>query len=377
SQKMEMVGQLTGGIAHDFNNLLAVILGNLEFMDDYIEPGTTLGSLKDGALRATLRGADLTQRLLAFSRKQALRPEYTDTNNLIQELSELMRRTLGDHVEIDCRLAADLNRIVIDPGQLENSLLNLAINARDAMPDGGKITIVTENADFTTDHMICWEGLTPGSYVVITVTDTGSGMPADVRRHVFEPFFTTKEAGKGSGLGLSMVYGFVKQSDGHVTIDSNPGDGTAIRLYLPLPKHLPRHKPSAPATIRFQPSGTENVLVVENDPDVRDNLTAALKALGYQVASAGDGPAAMAMLDDLPPLDLLITDLMMPHGMNGKDVAGIVRERYPNVRILFTSGTTTTMVAASGGEDDTIAFLPKPYRRTVLAQTIRQLLDAA
>ncbi|MEX2615933.1 MAG: PAS domain-containing protein [Alphaproteobacteria bacterium] len=377
SQKMEMVGQLTGGIAHDFNNLLAVILGNLEFMDDHIAAGTTLGALKEGALRATLRGADLTQRLLAFSRKQALRPEYTDTGRLIQELSELMRRSLGDHVEIECCLSTDVSRIVIDPGQLENALLNLAINARDAMPDGGKITIATENALIGPEDPKCANGLTPGSYVVITVSDTGSGMSSDVRARVFEPFFTTKEAGKGSGLGMSMVYGFVKQSDGHVTIDSTPGNGTVIRLYLPQTDQVPRQQPSASEAVGFQPRGTENVLVVENDPDVRGNLTATLEMLGYRVASASDGPSAIAMLDDLPPLDLLITDLVMPHGMNGEDVAANVRKRYRNVRILYTSGIAGNTVGTPDSGDDGIAFLPKPYRRTVLAQTIRQLLDAA
>ncbi len=378
SQKMEMVGQLTGGLAHDFNNLLAVILGNLEFMDDHIEPDSTLDSLKKGALRATLRGADLTQRLLAFSRKQALRPEYTDTDRLIQELSELMRRTLGEQVEIECRLKADQHSIMIDPGQLENALLNLAINARDAMVGGGRITIETANTVLGADDLEGKEidDVTPGPYLVISISDSGSGMPDSVRERVFEPFFTTKEAGKGSGLGLSMVYGFVKQSGGQITIDSRAGAGTKIRLYLPRTKHAPRQLPAAAHHVQ-RPSGTECVLVVENDPDVRDHLEAALQMLGYQVATASDGPAAMALLDKLPALDLLITDIVMPRGMNGLDVAENVRKRYAGVRILYTSGNADQAVGTSDKADNSVAFLPKPYRRTVLAQTIRQLLDAA
>jgi len=372
SQKMEAVGQLTGGVAHDFNNLLAIILGNLEFMNDYIEAGTELDTLKEGALKATLRGAELTQRLLAFSRRQTLNPSRNDANVLVTEMTELMRRTLGENIEIECNLAKKLDWVVIDPGQLENALLNLAINARDAMPDGGTLRISTENAILgreTGDDIS-----TPGPYVMVSISDTGTGMPDGVRERIFEPFFTTKEIGKGSGLGLSMVYGFVRQSGGHVIVDSEAGKGTTIRLYLPRAKEV-RRKPRLVAPVAADsPSGNEFVLVVEDDPDVRAFVVASLEKLGYRVSSAADGPEAVAKLEKLPPLDLLITDVVMPKGMNGKAVAEIVREYHPNARVLYTSGYARSEIVESG---DRVTFLPKPYKRAVLAQTVRRLLDVA
>ncbi len=376
AQKMEAVGHLTGGIAHDFNNLLTAILGNLEMLQDRVELDPSARKFMDIAFRAADRGADLTQRLLAFSRKQTLSPEAADINKLVQRVTELMRRTLGEDIEIETVLAGGLWPATVDPGQLESALLNLAINARDAMPEGGKLTIETANSHLDQAYTDAHEEVNPGQYVRVAVTDTGTGMPPEVVARAFEPFFTTKEIGLGSGLGLSMVYGFVKQSAGHVNIYSEPGHGTTVKLYLPKAAATDQAARAAEPSQRAQPMGDETVLVVEDDPDVRAFVVAALGVLGYRVMEAEDGPAALALLNQVSRIDLLLTDVVLPRGMNGRQVAEEVRKRYPRLKTLFSSGYTENAIVHQGTLDKDAELLAKPYTREALAQKVRRVLDA-
>jgi len=376
AQKMEAVGHLTGGIAHDFNNLLTTIIGNLDLVKDHIEENPEAQSFMDAAFKASLRGADLTQRLLAFSRKQALCPEPTDVNRLVPGMTELMRRTLGEDIQIETVLAGGLWHAMVDPGQLENALLNLAINARDAMPEGGKLTIETANTRLDQDYAGAHQEVTPGQYVMVAVTDTGTGMPPKVIERAFEPFFTTKEVGKGSGLGLSMIYGFVKQSGGHVAIYSELARGTTVRLYLPKATDAGLRAHIAQASRRNQPRGHETILVVEDDPDVRAFVVAALRVFGYQVNEAEDGPTALVLLDELSHIDLLLTDVVLPRGMNGRQVAEEVQKRLPQVKVLYTSGYTENVVVHHGRLDEDAKLLAKPYTRETLAIKVRSVLDA-
>ena len=375
AQKMEVVGQLTGGVAHDFNNLLMAIIGNLDLAKDHVGDNPKAGSLMDVALKAALRGADLTQRLLAFSRKQALKPEVTDVNKLISGMTELMRRTLGEHIDIETVLAGGVWHILADAGQIENALLNVAINARDAMPQGGKLTIETANTHLDEVYCSTQEDVTPGQYVMVAVTDTGTGMPPEVVERAFEPFFTTKGVGKGSGLGLSMVYGFIKQSGGHIKIYSEPGRGTTIKFYLPKVTGAGQNARVTEAPRRTQPMGQETILVVEDDPDVRAFVVAALEILGYRVIEAGDGPAALALLEKLPHIDLLLTDMVLPQGMNGRQIADEVKKRHPRTKVLYTSGYTENAIIHQGALDEGIELLTKPYTRETLALKIRSVLD--
>ncbi len=377
AQKMEAVGHLTGGIAHDFNNLLTAILGNLEMLQDRVELDPSARKFVDIAFRAADRGADLTQRLLAFSRKQTLSPETADINKLVLGVTELMRRTLGEDIEIKTVQGGGLWHATVDPGQLESALLNLAINARDAMPEGGKLTIETANSHLDQAYADTHQEVNPGQYVRVAVTDTGTGMPPEVVARAFEPFFTTKEVGRGSGLGLSMVYGFVKQSAGHVNIYSEPGHGTTIKLYLPKAVAAGEVAREAELSRRAQPMGDETILVVEDDPDVRAFVVAALGALGYRVMEAEDGPAALALLDQVSHIDLLLTDVVLPRGMNGRRVAEEVRKRYPRVKTLFSSGYTENAIVHHGTLDQDAELLAKPYTRGALAQKVRRVLDAS
>ena len=376
AQKMEAVGHLTGGIAHDFNNLLTAILGNLELLQDHIELDPNAQRFLDTAFKAADRGAELTQRLLAFSRKQTLSPEAADCNKLVLGMTELMRRTLGEDIEIETVQAGGLWPAMVDPGQLENALLNLAINARDAMPEGGKLTIETANSHLDQAYADTHEEVSPGQYVRVAVTDTGTGMPPEVVARAFEPFFTTKEVGRGSGLGLSMVYGFVKQSAGHVNIYSEVGHGTTVKLYLPKAVGEGQAARVAELTRRTQPTGDETILVVEDDLDVRAYVVAALGTLGYRVMEAEDGPAALAMLNQVSHINLLLTDVVLPHGMNGRQVAEEVRKRYPRVKTLFTSGYTENAIVHHGTLDKDAELLAKPYTREALARKVRRVLDA-
>jgi PAS domain S-box-containing protein len=371
AQKMEAVGQLTAGVAHDFNNILAVILGNTELLEDDLgEDNPQLAAV----FRATERAADLTQRLLAFSRKQVLNPEIVNANNLITNITGLLRRTLEEHIDIEAVTAAGLWNCKVDPAQLENALVNLAINARDAMPDGGKLTIETANARLDDDYAAAQAEVTPGQFVMLAVTDTGTGMPPEIREHAFEPFFTTKAVGAGSGLGLSMVYGFVKQSGGHVTIYSEKGEGTTIKLYLPRSTETEAVE-MKPVTDEVPVARGETVLVVEDDPEVRMLAVALLGSLGYQVTEAASGPAAMEQVESATRLNLLLTDVMLPGGMNGREVAAEIERRVPGIKVLYMSGYTENAIMHHGRLDASLELLQKPFRRADLARAVRRVLD--
>ena len=372
AQKMDAVGQLTGGVAHDFNNLLTVIIGALDLDPERIP--VEMRPALEQALRAAERGAALTHRLLAFSRQQMLVTRRVDFNRLIGDMDELLRRTLGEHVEIELKLAGDLWPALADSGQVENSLLNLAINARDAMPDGGKLTIETSNMHLDEDYASSNAEVTPGDYVMMTVTDTGTGMPPDVLAHVFEPFFTTKEIGKGTGLGLSMIYGFAKQSGGHAKIYSEVGHGTTVRLYLPRLVNESLRSDSTAATPPHK-GGGETILVVEDNPDVRRLVLRQLRDLGYEVIEAANGPQALKILDDGAAIDLLFTDVVMPGGMTGRQLAEAAKTRRPNLKTLFTSGYTEDSILRLGRLDPGVRLLSKPYRKHELATRIREALD--
>jgi CheY-like chemotaxis protein len=368
---MEAVGQLTAGVAHDFNNMLAVTWGNAELLEDEIgADNPQLGAV----FRATKRGADLTQRLLAFSRKQVLNPKIVNANNLIADITGLLRRTLEEHIDIETVTGAGLWNCEVDPAQLENALVNLAINARDAMPDGGKLTIETANVRLDDDYAAAQAEVKPGQYVMLAVTDTGTGMAPEVRDHVFEPFFTTKAVGKGSGLGLSMIYGFVKQSGGHVTIYSEPGEGTTIKLYLPRSTETEAAERKA-ATDAVPAARGETVLVVEDDSDLRTLAVALLGNLGYQVLEAGTGAAALEQLGSTTRVNLLLTDVMLPGGMNGRELAAEAGRRAPGLQVLYMSGYTENAIVHHGRLDADAELLPKPFRRADLARAVRRALD--
>ncbi|MBI1180095.1 MAG: response regulator [Alphaproteobacteria bacterium] len=379
-QKMEMIGQLTGGVAHDFNNLLTVIVGNLDMAakrtrklppDDLTD---LVQRLLENARRGTERATALTQRLLAFARRQPLDPAPIDANRLVLGMSDLFSRTLGEHIAVETVLSEDLWTVHADPHQLENALLNLAVNARDAMPEGGRLVIETQNCWFDDFAAAGMAEIDPGRYVLLAVTDTGTGMDAETLEQVFEPFFTTKDVGHGSGLGLSQVYGFVRQSGGYVKIYSEPGMGTTVRLYLPrLEEGVEETRPRPEGPFAEQESQT-TILVVEDDEDVRIYSTDLLRDLGYRVLEAGNGAAALAMLREHPEVRLLFTDIGLPGGMNGRELADAVRRLRPRLRILFTSGFATNAIAHSGRLDPGVQLLPKPFTYETLAAKIDDVL---
>ncbi len=373
AKKLEAVGQLTGGVAHDFNNLLAVILGNLEFAKEELEADSSLHLLLDPALRATKRGGELTQRLLSFSRRQALRPQTVDLDACVTGMTGMLRRTLGETIEIEPIIASGLWTCEVDPGQLENALLNLAVNARDAMPKGGRLTIETANIELDDDYAAAQGDVTPGHYVRLSVTDTGTGIPSENIEHVFEPFFTTKGVGKGSGLGLSMVFGFAKQSGGHVTISSELGCGTTVQLYLPQAEAPVQPAAQEPATRDPEAQG-ETVLVVEDDPDVRSLAISLLQRLGYNVLEAGDGTEALAALQVSSHIDLLLSDVVLPGGVSGPDLAGQVTDRYPGIKVLFMSGYPDAPHRRDPLVENT-ELLAKPFGKHDLAQKVRAVLN--
>ncbi|TXL68776.1 PAS domain-containing hybrid sensor histidine kinase/response regulator [Zeimonas arvi] len=374
SQRLEAIGQLTGGIAHDFNNLLTVIIGNSEMLCEELADQPSRKQLADMTAAAAERGAELTNRLLAFARRQPLEPRPIDVNRLVAGMDGLLRRTLSEDIEIEFVRAAGLWIAEVDGAQLESALLNLVINARDAMPDGGRLTIETGNASLDEEYAAMHGELVPGQYVMVSVSDTGTGMPPDVVARAFDPFFTTKEAGKGSGLGLSMVYGFVKQSGGHVRIYSEQGEGTTARLYLPRVKAGSIDQP-APARGAGVIGGGEHILVVEDDDLVREHLIAQLRGLGYRVTGASAGRAALAELERNADIDLLFTDVVMPGGMNGRQLADTARARWPALKVLFTSGYTENAIVHHGRLDRGVHLLSKPYRRGELAAKLRRVLD--
>jgi PAS domain S-box-containing protein len=373
AQKMEAVGQLTAGVAHDFNNMLAVISGNAEMLEEELgKDNPRLATV----YRATERAAELIQRLLAFSRRQVLKPEIINANSLIAEITGLLRHTLEENIDIESVAATGLWNCEVDPAQLENSLVNLAINARDAMPDGGKLTIETANARLDDDYAAAQADVNPGQYVMLAVTDTGTGMSQEVREHVFEPFFTTKSVGDGSGLGLSMVYGFVKQSGGHVTVYSEEGEGTTIKLYLPRSTETAAEK-KEPVMDEVPVAQGETVLVVEDDPDLRTLAVALLSSLGYRIIEAATGVAALEELESMSGVNLLLTDVVLPGGMNGRKLATEAERRAPGIQVLYMSGYTEDAIMHHGRLDADAELLQKPFRRSDLARAVRRALDDA
>jgi len=371
SQRLQAVGQLTGGVAHDFNNLLAVISGNLELLEESLADSPDLRRRIDAAIRATRRGVALTRGLLAFSGRQPLAPIVVDVNGVVREMTELVRRTMRADIEIEF-VAGSTWLCEVDPGQLQNVLLNLAVNARDAMPAAGLLTIETADAHLDAAPGDAAVALS-GDYVVLAVRDTGAGMPADVAARAFEPFFTTKDVGKGTGLGLSMVYGFAKQSNGQAQIDSEVGKGTTVRVYLPRSVGTPP-PPVAPPSAAVG-SRAETILVVEDDADVRTLTCIQLRALGYGVLDAPNARDALLLLERNPGISLLLTDLMMPGGMDGMTLGNLAVRRNPGIKVLYMSGYAETLMVDGGGEERGPALLHKPFRKQQLADTVRAVLD--
>lgn len=372
SQRLDVVGKLTGGVAHDFNNILMVIMANVDAILDGqdVLPETRLSIERIGG--AAERATQLTRQLLAFSRKQTLRPEKINLNDLVVATGSLLRRTLGEHIEINSLLAEDLWETNTDRGQVEAAVINLCINARDAMPDGGRLFIRTRNVTLDHDYAELNPEARPGDYVALSVTDTGTGMTQEVQSRAFEPFFTTKEVGKGTGLGLSMVYGFVKQSKGHVAIYSELGHGTAVTLYLP---RADRQDERAVTRELHIPHGTERVLVVEDEEQVRAIVAGQLSSLGYVVAEASDGEAALAQLQAGPAFDLLLTDVIMPGPINGKALAGEAARTYPDMRVLFMSGYSDDAISTLGVLNPGVTLLTKPFRKADLAIAVRHAVE--
>jgi PAS domain S-box-containing protein len=376
AQKMEAVGQLSGGIAHDFNNLLTVVIGNAELLIDDLQDKPALRKTAEAIVQAAERGAELTQRLLAFGRRQTLRPTQFDCNALVVNMQRMLRRMLMESIEIRTTLDRELCPGFADSGQLENALLNLAINARDAMPRGGSLIFTTSNALLDARYRERFPDVNPGHYVMVGVTDTGHGMTADILERVFEPFFTTKEIGKGSGLGLSMVYGFAKQSNGHVSIYSEPDLGTTVRIYLPAAEMTVEHaapvmSPKADAT-----EGRELVLLAEDDPFVRSFAVECLTNLGYRVIEAMNGRQALERLGEIRAADILFTDVVMPGGMNGWELAEKARRICPDLKVLLTSGYALETLAEHGRLPAGAMVINKPYRKAELARQLRKVLSA-
>jgi PAS domain S-box-containing protein len=375
SQRLESVGQLTGGLAHDFNNLLTVILGNAEMLSEELAGDPRLAEPTSMVVDAAQRGAKLTQRLLAFARKQTLEPRTVDAQELVTGMDPLLRRTLGEHIEIVSTRGRNLWPALVDPAQLENALLNLCINARDAMPGGGQLTIETANVTLERDYTDQHPDVQPGQYVMLAVSDTGSGIPPEVVGRVFEPFFTTKVKGKGTGLGLAMVYGFIKQSGGHVAIYSEADQGTTVKLYLPRSSAAVDAPAEPVAHVRTIHGGTETVLLVEDDELVRRYAHSQLKALGYEVIVVPVGAQAMDVIRSDAHIDLLFTDVVMPGGMGGRDLAEQAQAVRPGLRVLYTSGYTEDAIVHHGRLDPGVNLLTKPYGRTELAERVRAALD--
>ena len=375
AQKMEVIGNLAGGVAHDFNNILAIIYGNLDLLEEALADREDLRQLVQNTMKAATRGASLTHQLLAYSRRQPLDPQVLDVRKLIEGGAELLQRTLGETIDVQVKPSVKVWKTLIDPNQLENALLNLAVNARDAMPSGGKLTIEIENAILDENYADRHMEVMPGRYVMLAVSDTGIGMNKELARRAPEPFFTTKPAGYGTGLGLSMVYGFVKQSKGHIKIYSERGHGTTVKLYLPAidveedggaaveKVGLPTAKPG------------EVVLVVEDDQMVLGLAILLLTGLGYASMQAQDGPEALELLRGAGRVDLLLSDVVLPKGMNGAALAAEARRLRPRLKVLYMSGYTAEAILHHGVLDKGVHLLPKPFRKVELAAKVRQVLD--
>ena len=373
AQKMEAIGQLTGGVAHDFNNILTVITGTIEILGEAVKDSPHLTRITDMMGAAAARGADLTKHLLAFSRLQPLQPRSVDVNAVVVDAARLLRPTLGEQIEIESMLAHDSAPALIDPSQLSTAILNLALNARDAMPNGGKLTLETRNVVLDENYAALSSEVNPGNYVMIAVSDSGEGIPASLLEKVFEPFYTTKDVGKGSGLGLSMVYGFVKQSNGHIRIYSEEGHGTTVKLYLPQAAGVADALPAEAGIFEFV-GGDESILIVEDDALVREYVVTQISRLGYDTLAANNAAEALAIINGPERIDLLFTDVIMPGGMNGRQLAIESQTRRPGLKILYTSGYTENAIVHHGRLDAGVLLLPKPYLSSDLALMIRTAL---
>jgi len=375
-QKMDAIGQLTGGVAHDFNNILTVITGTIGILEDSVADRPELVAITRLIDEAAERGANLTKHLLAFARKQPLQPREVEVNGLVLEAAKLLHPTLGEHIEITPLLAEDAWTALVDPNQLSTAVLNLAINARDAMPNGGKLALETGNVYLDENYASMHSEVAPGHYVMVAVSDTGTGIPAALIERVFDPFFTTKEVGKGTGLGLSMVFGFVKQSGGHIKIYSEEGHGTSVKMYLPRATGLNQTAAEAAISAADIETGTETVLVVEDDSLVRRYVMTQIESLGYTTFEAANASEALQIIDGVPTLDLLFTDVIMPGEMNGRQLVEEALKRRPSLKTLYTSGYTENAIVHHGRLDSGVLLLAKPYRKSELARMLRLALDS-
>jgi signal transduction histidine kinase len=374
AQKMEAVGRLAGGIAHDFNNLLAVIMGHSDLIRSVLRKGDALAHDVEQIRRASERAASLTRQLLAFSRRQFLQPQVIDVNTLVGNLATMLHRLIGEDVQLELRLDADAGRVSADPGQLEQVVMNLTVNARDAMPQGGRLTLETAPATLDQAFVAAHPGSITGAHVRLSIHDTGCGMGPDVMSHLFEPFFTTKEPGRGTGLGLSTVYGIVKQHRGYIGVTSEPGRGSSFEVYLPRVEARPTPGRSAPRE-RLRPGGRETVLFVEDEVALRDLMHRVLAKGGYTVLAAGDGVEALAVVEAHPgPIDLVVTDVIMPR-MSGPDLAVRLRARDPGIRLLYVSGYTADQLRSQTDLGADATLLPKPFTSDGLLRKVREILD--
>ena len=375
AQKMEAVGQLTGGLAHDFNNLLMVVISNLDLLELELSDQSEIWKLADAALGAALRGAELTRKLLAFSRKQQLQSQAIDVNALVSGIAALLRSTLGENFQIVTHPGSDIWSAEADPAQVESALVNLAVNARDAMPDGGNLIVETANKYLDAQYAAENPEAVPGDYVMLAVSDTGAGMPAAILSRVFDPFFTTKDAGKGTGLGLSMVYGFVKQSGGHVKIYSEEGVGTTVRLYLPRAKLEAERQTPSPGRNDQMPLGNDElILVVEDNEGVRSVVVRQLVSLNYRVLEAENAAIALKLIKQGEAIDMLLTDIVMPGGISGFELAKTARAHNPKLAILYTTGFAESSTAENFTLIRSTNLLSKPYRKHELARKVRSVL---
>jgi signal transduction histidine kinase len=374
SQKMEAVGQLTGGVAHDFNNLLTLIIGGLDTIErNKLSDPVRVQRAVDMSLHAAHRAAGLTARLLAFSRKQPLQPTPADLNLLVRDMTDLLHRTLGEQIELEGVLSPRLWAVEVDQNQLESAILNLAVNARDAMPDGGRLTLETANTYLDESYAASDSEVSPGQYTMVAVTDTGVGIPKESLKRVFEPFYTTKEVGQGTGLGLSMVYGFVKQSRGHVTIYSEPDVGTTVKLYFP--RYRGADETAAVEPLPYPKGGEgEVVLVVEDNADVRNFSVMSLRELGYAVIEAAEADTAIAILKRDERIDLLFTDVVLP-GRSGRELAQEAGRVRPGLKVLFTTGYSRNAIVHNGRLDADVQLLSKPFAFEQLATQVRDVID--
>jgi PAS domain S-box-containing protein len=379
AQKMESIGHLTGGVAHDFNNLLTVVIGNLEALQRHLPDSkpdaARLARSVENALRGAKRAETLTQRLLAFARQQPLDPKPIDVNRLVTGMSDLLRRSIGEEIAVETVLAGGLWRVHADPNQLEVAILNLAVNARDAMPTGGRLTIETGNAHLDEAYVATQVEVIPGQYMALAITDTGTGMTREVIAQAFEPFFTTKDVGHGTGLGLSQVYGFVKQSGGHVKIYSEVGQGTTVKIYLPRFHSEEESAAEAPVARVRRGAWTETILMVEDDDDVRTYTRESLNELGYRVLEAPNGRAALEIMRRHPDIDLLFTDVGLPGGMNGRRLADEARQLKSGLKVLFTTGYARNAIVHGGRLDPDVELITKPFTFPALAAKLRDMLD--